>query len=348
MEIMKDENISDELLAAFLDGNTTREETELVLEAMTFDSGLISAMDLGNDTIDYMKTYGQEKNYALDPFDQNIYQGQQPTCAVRSQEIILRDYGIVVPQEELAGFAEANGWYDSDPLTGGTPSNCIGNLLEVYGIHTTQSDNNTIIELANELSAGHRVIVSIDANELWAKTWLEKEWCKIEDMFQQGGNHALIVAGVEVNPNDLNASKVVLTDPGTGNLRIEYDWRDYLEAWKDSNCMMVATTTPAPYQYNAEMQQMEYSQFATDFMADNQFGYMNDFNIHFPALDYAAYNPYYMDGHLDYIGGMDYDTFQEHWLNDDHFDMSMFDVPYSDDFTNHSFNDTIFDNDGLM
>jgi RNA polymerase sigma factor (sigma-70 family) len=72
MEVM-DENISDELLAAFPDGNTTREETELVLEAMAFDGGLISAMDLGNNTIDYMKTYGQEKNYALDPFDENIY-----------------------------------------------------------------------------------------------------------------------------------------------------------------------------------------------------------------------------------------------------------------------------------
>jgi hypothetical protein len=337
----KYENISDELLAAFLDGNTTREETELVLGAMAFDDGLISTMD-------YMKTYGQEKNYKLDPFDENIYQGQQPTCAVRSQEIILRDYGIVVPQEELAKFAEANGWYDSNPNHGGTPSNCIGNLLEVYGIHTKQSNDNTIFDLVNELKEGHRVIVSVDANELWAKTWLEKQVWKLEDRFQQGGNHALIVAGVEVNPNDLNDIKVVLTDPGTGNLRIEYELSDFMEAWRDSNCMMIATTTPAPYQYNAEMHQMEYSQFATDFMANNHFGYMNDFSIDFPALDYTAYNPYYMDGHLNYIGGMDYDTFQEHWHNGDHFDISMFDSPYFDDFTNHSFNNTIFDNDSLI
>ena len=33
----KYENISDELLAAFLDGNVTKEETETVLEAMQFD-----------------------------------------------------------------------------------------------------------------------------------------------------------------------------------------------------------------------------------------------------------------------------------------------------------------------
>lgn len=45
-------HISDELLAAFLDGNTTKEETEQMLEAMQFDENLIEAMDITTKIIE--------------------------------------------------------------------------------------------------------------------------------------------------------------------------------------------------------------------------------------------------------------------------------------------------------
>jgi hypothetical protein len=49
----KYENISDELLAAFLDGNTTREETELVLGAMSENSDLIEVADIADNVISF-------------------------------------------------------------------------------------------------------------------------------------------------------------------------------------------------------------------------------------------------------------------------------------------------------
>jgi hypothetical protein len=42
----KYENISDELLAAFLDGNTTREETKLVLRVMNCNRDLMEVVDI--------------------------------------------------------------------------------------------------------------------------------------------------------------------------------------------------------------------------------------------------------------------------------------------------------------
>jgi hypothetical protein len=47
------ENISDELLAAFLDGNTTWEETEQVLEAMNTDSDLKEFAQIADDMISF-------------------------------------------------------------------------------------------------------------------------------------------------------------------------------------------------------------------------------------------------------------------------------------------------------
>ena len=42
-------------------------------------------------------------------FDTNIYQGRDPICAIRCQEMILRDYGIQIPKEELTAYATEQG-----------------------------------------------------------------------------------------------------------------------------------------------------------------------------------------------------------------------------------------------
>jgi hypothetical protein len=51
--VMESKYVSDELLAAFWDGNTTREETELVLEAMGWDDNLTEFADIANDVISF-------------------------------------------------------------------------------------------------------------------------------------------------------------------------------------------------------------------------------------------------------------------------------------------------------
>ena len=113
--------------------------------------------------------YGYEPNNEIDKFDSNVWQGNQPTCAIRSQEIILRDYGICHTQEELIEFATKNGWFNPSPENGGTDKYSVGNILDACGIPTTRKDNATINDIISELKAGHRVIVSVDADELWVK-----------------------------------------------------------------------------------------------------------------------------------------------------------------------------------
>ena len=45
-------NISDELLAAYLDGNTTMEETKQVLEAIQVDENLKEVIDIATDILE--------------------------------------------------------------------------------------------------------------------------------------------------------------------------------------------------------------------------------------------------------------------------------------------------------
>ena len=248
------------------------------------------------------KTFGYESNPNKNTYDPNIDQGPQPSCAIRSQEIILRDYGISIPQEELIQYAIQNGWYDPDPVNGGTPRQCVGNILDACGIPTQRTENATIYDIISELRSGHRVIVSVDANELWIKkepslvNRLFGEFeNKVQDAFNalngvQGANHALIVAGVTVNPKDPSDIRVTLIDSGRGDACIEYKLSDFEDALADSNHYMISTTIPAPYQYNFETHEMEPSSFYTDYipsMSSLPLGLHNEF-----VLDESYYDKY--------------------------------------------------------
>ena len=330
-----DSSISDELLAAYIDGKTTEGENELIEKSISNNSILSETYEIVNDSSEVKKdfdwelhkgdfgfwelglppvvtekdkveaynktennmakkTYGYEPNNELDTFDPRIWQGNQPTCAIRSQEIILRDYGIYHTQDELIEYATKNGWFDPDPENGGTDKYAVGNLLDACGIPTTRTDNATIYDIISELKAGHRVIVSVDADELWVKKepnlfkrMIAQVNNKANDTVQnflgmEGANHALVVAGVNVNPNNPSDIKVTLIDSGTGDVCIEYSFKDFQDAWSDGNCRMISTNIPAPFQYNYHTHQIEPSNIASTFspsMAQMPEGLNNQFQL---------------------------------------------------------------------
>lgn len=250
------------------------------------------------------RVYGESGENIYDPI--YIKQPDDHSCGLRSQQIVLRDFGIDIPFEDLERYALDAGVYSEN----GTYTYDIGKVLEMAGVGMHQVQGSTIYDLTNELAQGHRVIVGVDANELW---YNDSIGGKLSNWFndvigQQGGNHALIVAGVEVNPSNPNDVKVVLTDPGAGHLRIEYPFDQFMDAWQDSNCFMAATDQAAPYQYDAATGMEVPSNFVAEhhfnqFVVDNSYQ-LNPDMINVPV----GYQPSF-HGHLDMIGDLDFDDF---------------------------------------
>jgi len=383
------ENISDEMLAAYIDGNATPEEVGMIQSQLINDDSLSEVIDISSDGSNYlsypqediecwndllgvdnglqisiednidntilnifqdmstnnnigssgdklresvgaaaaMQCFGEEGNGSGPNPDLLIYQGNEGVCAIRSQQIVLRDYGIDIPLEQLREYAIQQGWYDPSD-GGGTPMGCIGALLNACGVEARQQSDCSIYDIVNELAQGHRLIVGVDANELWAdregNLFVQaREY--IKDLFKETPNHALIVAGVEVNPKDPSDVKVILTDPGTGDLRIEYSFDDFMDAWQDSGCFMTTTTMPAPYQYDELHARMVPSNFAVEHFVDTNSlpiqpdilaeGYVA---AEYPDMSLSELNEnaHYKEGHLDTVGlvdgqEVDFDTFAE-------------------------------------
>lgn len=216
-------------------------------------------------------------------FDPNLFQGQEPTCAIRSQEIVMRDFGIQIPQEELVKYATEHGWYDD-----GTPFECMSNLLNTVHIDTHTQENVSVDDLACELNAGHRVIVAVDAHEIWRDHGPIGNW--IADHFVDA-NHALIVTSLNVDLEDSSKSTVLLTDPGSGEI-IECPYDRFLHSWGDSGRYMIATDDAAPYQYNPDTQDMEFSGFATNYTMP-EFHLNNEFSSIYDIATQGDYNPIY-------------------------------------------------------
>lgn len=159
------------------------------------------------------------------------------TCAIKSQQLILNDFGVAVSEDQLVQYSAEHGWYDGN----GTAMGDIGNILADAGIPCTQSIDANIYDLANELAQGHKVIVAVDSGELWDSGILE--WLK-DIFFGKTPDHALIVAGIDMT--DPKNPMVILTDPGTGQPAQPYPLDQFMDAWGDSKNFMVSTDVPTP------------------------------------------------------------------------------------------------------
>ena len=139
----------------------------------------------------------------------SIQQEYADTCAIKSQQLILNDFGVPVSEDQLVQYSIEHGWYSGDGT--GTQMGDVGKLLAEAGIPCTQTVNANVFDLANELAQGHKVIVGVDSGELWDNKLLG--WWN--DFFHgDTPDHALIVAGIDMA--DPNNPMVILTDPGTG------------------------------------------------------------------------------------------------------------------------------------
>lgn len=173
--------------------------------------------------------------------DSNIIQSLPTSCAIKCQQLIMRDYGIDVSESDLCRIAKENGWFDESI---GVYMHDNGKLLGCFGIEYHHSQGNDFNDIIKELQQQHRVMVNLNRAKLWDLGVNDKhnEAC-----------HAVLVSEIVGNDNDY----VSITDPANGNVNQKIAKKTFCEAWKDSQCYMLATETSAKYVYNSCSKSMD-------------------------------------------------------------------------------------------
>ena len=215
------EYISDELLAAYLDGNTTKEETELVLKALKTDKELQEMLDIalqveeGSAAVVPVNTAFTEE---VLPMLQKAALSNENICAVLCEIYILHRRQLPYNEEWLLNTARRKDWLKPE----GTPLYCLGNLLAYSGMFVSRKYNSTIEDIQRAIEKDNDVVVGVDREKLYA------EDVDLEDLT----NHAVVVTHIE---KDIVTVFDPYEEPYISNVPLS----DFCNAWKQSHNYMI-------------------------------------------------------------------------------------------------------------
>lgn len=217
--------ISDELLAAYLDGNTNEEETRQILQAMKTDDSLREILEvaLSVDEDNLSLEQNEQKTsvaHEIDilPLRQMAAKSGENICAVLCEMFILHRRKMPYDQEWLLGTARRKDWLKPE----GTPLYCLGNLLAYSGMLVCRIYNAGIDDVKQALLKDNDVVVGVDREKLYA------EEIDLENLT----NHAVVVTHVEDNT-------VTIFDPYQEPYISRVPVADFLNAWKESRYYMI-------------------------------------------------------------------------------------------------------------
>ena len=227
-----------------VDGDNVFETVDMYDYDVDTETLTLLAEDDGLAYIDGHGTYAEElDNY--DPTHSNPdavvghpeeamaqweFQGNTGRCALYSQKFVIEELtGHEVDIEEIADLAEEHGWFTEE---GGTPVLNMDKILDYYGIDNEVSFHNSIDDLRDALEGGHKVIVSIDSDEIWHG--------ENDSIFVPGDavDHAVEVIGIDYTDSD--NPMVILNDSGTPDGCGEMVPLDtFVDAWDDGSNHMI-------------------------------------------------------------------------------------------------------------
>lgn len=221
-------NISDELLAAYLEGNTTPEETMQVIRALE-QNELLKEILITSERVDSMSE-NSKPEYTLLPMGQMAAKSNDNLCNIQCEEYILRKLNIDLDETDLSEEARENKWLKDK----GTPLHSVGRLLEQKGLSVVRRYNASADDLLQAVDGDYNVIVIVNADKLITP--------ENNKQFNEGFSYHAIVL---LDYNSTNNS-VSVYDPATLKGTIEYDYNIFLTAWKDTLNYIVSAQIKTP------------------------------------------------------------------------------------------------------
>ena len=226
---MNDKNqISDELLAAFLDGNTNAEDTMRVLNAAEQDMELQEIIRIASEVDEDMAI--TIKPTIIPMTAMAAKKKETYLCDIECEEFVLHQFGIEVTHKSLLDTAYKNCWLKDK----GMPLYNIGRLLEKNNLPVSRRYNSTIEEVVRLLSAGNQLIAVVDDTIL----------CNTLSCDGQHPNHAVAISSISVETDE-----IILFNPNTDEELTKYSRSSFMEAWRQSNNYLVVINTTDRFIY---------------------------------------------------------------------------------------------------
>ena len=226
---MNDKNqISDELLAAFLDGNTNAEDTMRVLNAAEQDMELQEIIRIASEVDEDMAI--TVKPTIIPMTAMAAKKKETYLCDIECEEFVLHQFGIEVTHKSLLDTAYKNCWLKDN----GMPLYNIGRLLEKNNLSVSRRYNSTIEEAVRLLSAGNQLIAVVDDTLLG----------NAQSSANQHPNHAVAISSISVETDE-----IILFNPNTDEELTKYSISSFMEAWRQSNNYLVVINTTDRFIY---------------------------------------------------------------------------------------------------
>ena len=223
-------NISVEVLAAFLDGNATAQESKEIFGALAEDAELRELMHISQSVDAELGMISQECEF-IPMTAMAATCNEENYCCLECEKYILRKLNIEFYEEQLLQNAIQNGWQKEK----GTALHNVGRHLESTGLVVTRQYNALIKDIANALDENECVIVAVDGGELLGNRADEI----IEDfVIGQIPDHTVVVLSLNTS-NDT----ITIHDPNSSNAEDTYSIEQFKDAWNDSKNYLVTVTS---------------------------------------------------------------------------------------------------------
>ncbi len=212
-------NISTELLAAFIDGHTMASENMEILSALEHDSELRETLRISREVDEELGMIIPEAEY-LPMTAMAASCGEENYCCLECEKYILTKCGIPFEESKLMSTALLNKWQKEK----GTALFNIGRHLENCGMTVSRRYQCSLDDIVDALEDGYEIIAVVDGGELTGDINYE---LKEDVLFGPIPDHSVVV----ISCND---EFITIYDPDSPHAEDRYPMRRFADAWADS------------------------------------------------------------------------------------------------------------------
>ena len=209
-------NITDEDIAAFLDGNVSGQEMAEIISAMSADGEVAEILSVSSAVDHDLK----EQECRIIPMHALAAANPENLCSFDCETFIMQRHDMDMDRWSLLETAKANNWLREE----GTPLHHVGRLLELKGMHVDRRYDASVRDIETALGNGLEIMAVIDGSILNDK----------EPDEHSPAHHAIYLTGID----DESVDYLDLDTLEEESIEI----RDFLDAWKCSGNYMVTVS----------------------------------------------------------------------------------------------------------